>query len=91
VTARERRCRAQIRMAAHAYAAALRRPDQLRSGWVEEVARARKLDVPQTVVGGFITEAAKEAGIPESEIPAIVWQAAGLDPPAPPSTDLTSP
>lgn len=81
---REQRARArtEVERAALAWGAARRKLTQREAAWIEMLGRARALGELPGVLGGFVHDAARRAGIDPAEIPAEVWVAAGLDQPS---------
>lgn len=65
---------------AWSWLSARRKLSERGEGWAAEMARARQLGALPGVLGEFIHEAAQQAGVDPSEVPAEVWRAAGLDP-----------
>lgn len=73
--------RTQARNAAWGWASARRKLDRRSSEWAAALARAREHGVLPGVLGDYIREATARGGIDPADVPAEVWQAAGLTPP----------
>jgi len=77
----EPRARTVARNAAWGWAAAVRRTDERTRVWADEMRAARALGTVPALLREFVREAAAAAEVPESSVPPVVWEAAGLVPP----------
>lgn len=73
------RSRTEARNAAYAWRSARKKLDDRTEEWVEMLRRARSLGESPEVLAEIVREAAQQAGVSATDVPAAVWQAAGLD------------